>query len=292
MPMIETILVTGGSGKLGRAVITDLLQHGYRVLNADRQLTEGVHTVKADLCDLGQVYGVASRATAIVHLAAIPAPGGYPPEVVFQNNVMSTFNILQAASTLGIKKVVLASSLSALGLAYKSRPIDLHYLPIDEAHPVLAQDSYGISKIVGEEIADGFARRDPEMSLVSLRLPLLVNPGQIRAELSEQTPQRLAFGVSILWSYLDVRDGAAVVRRALEYKQPGHEILYANAPNTYVDVPTVELVREHFPGVRFDPARLADHRSPIECSRARAVLGFAPQFDWRTTGGGEHEEHT
>ncbi len=290
--MTDTILVTGGSGKLGRAVVADLRQHGYRVLNADRQPTEGVHTVKADLCDLGQVYGVASRAAAVVHLAAIPAPGGYPPEVVFQNNVMSTFNILQAASGLGIKKVVLASSLSVLGLAYKSRSIDLHYLPIDEAHPALAQDAYGISKIVGEEIAAGFARRDPAMSLVSLRLPFLVNPGQIRAELSEQTPQHLAFSVSILWSYLDVRDAAAVVRQALEYKQPGHEIFYANAPDTFVDVPTVELVREHFPGVEFDPARLADHRSPIECSRARDVLGFAPQFDWRTTGDDEQEEHT
>jgi nucleoside-diphosphate-sugar epimerase len=290
--MTETILVTGGSGKLGRAVLADLRQHGYRVLNADRQPTEGVHTVKTDLCDLGQVYGVASRAGAIVHLAAIPAPGGYPPEVVFQNNVMSTFNILQAASVLGIKKVVLASSLSALGLAYKSHPIDLHYLPIDEAHPALAQDAYGISKIVGEEIADGFARRDPALSLVSLRLPFLANPGQIQAELSEPSPQRLTFGASILWSYLDVRDGAAVVRQALEYQQPGHEILYANAPNTFIDVPTVDLVREHFPGVKFDSARLADRQSPIDCSRARAVLGFDPQYDWRTAGNGEQEKHS
>ncbi len=280
--MTEPILVTGGSGKLGRAVIADLHQQGYRVINADRQPTEGFYTVKTDLCDLGQVYGAASRAAAIVHLAAIPAPGGYPPEVVFKNNVMASFNILQAASGLGIKKVVIASSLSVLGLAYKSRPIDLHYLPIDESHPALAQDVYGISKIVGEEIAAGFARRDPDMSLVSLRLPMLVNPGEISARLREQTPERNAFSASILWSYLDVRDAAIVVRQALEYKQPGHEVLYANAPNTFVDVPTVELVQEYFPGVAFDPARLADYRSPIDCSRARDVLGFAPQFDWRS----------
>jgi nucleoside-diphosphate-sugar epimerase len=287
--MTETILVTGGSGKLGRAVIVDLQQHGYHVLNADRQPAEGVYTVRADLCDLGQVYGVINRTAAIVHLAAIPAPGGYPPEVVFQNNVMSTFNILQAASSLGIKKVVLASSLSALGLAYKSRPIALHYLPIDEAHPALAQDAYGISKIVGEEIAEGFARREPDMSLVSLRLPMLVAPDRIPARLRDQTPERMAFSASVLWSYLDVRDAAAVVRQSLEYKQPGHEILYVNAPDTFVDVPTVELVREHFPGVEFDPARLAGCRSPIDCSRARDVLGFAPQFDWRS-GGEERTE--
>jgi nucleoside-diphosphate-sugar epimerase len=287
--MTEIILVTGGSGKLGRAVIADLQQHGYRVINADQQSTEGVYTVKTDLCDLGQVYGVVSGTSAVVHLAAIPAPGGYPPEVVFQNNVMSTFNILQAASVLGVKNIVLASSLSALGLAYSSRPIDLHYLPIDEAHPALAQDAYGISKIVGEEIADGFARRDPAMSLVSLRLPMLANPGQIQAGLSTQKHEYMAYGARILWSYLDVRDAATVVRQALEYKQPGHEILYVNAPDTFADVPTVDLIEEHFPGVEFDPARLSGNRAPIDCSRARDVLGFAPQFDWRTTGD-EHVE--
>jgi nucleoside-diphosphate-sugar epimerase len=281
--MTEPILVTGGSGKLGRAVIADLQQHGYRVINADRQTTEGVYTIKTDLCDLGQVYGVVSGTSAVVHLAAIPAPGGYPPEVVFQNNVMSTFNILQAASVLGVKKIVLASSLSALGLAYNFRPVELLYFPINETHPVLSQDAYGISKIVGEQIADGFALRDPAISLVSLRLPFLANPGEIQVKLRTQTQRFLAYGARILWSYLDVRDAAAVVRQALKYDQPGHEILYANAPDTFTDVPTVDLVREHFPGVKFDPAHLPGHRSPIDCSRAQEVLGFAPQFDWHTT---------
>jgi nucleoside-diphosphate-sugar epimerase len=279
--MTEPILVTGGSGMLGHAVIADLKQHGYRVINADRQSSDGVHTVKTDLCDLGQVYSVAKRASAIVHLAAIPAPWICPPEVVFQNNVMSTFNVLQAANGLGIRKVVLASSLSALGLAYKSRPIDLHYLPIDEAHPVLAQDEYGMSKIIGEEIAEGIVRRDPTMSLVSLRLPLLVNPGQIREKFCEQTPERLAAGASNLWSYLDVRDAAIVVRQAMEYEQPGHTILYVNAPDTYVDVPTIDLIKDHFPGVKFDPALVAGCHSPIDCSRAGEVLGFVPHFGWR-----------
>lgn len=280
--MTDTILVTGGSGKLGRVVISELKQHGYHVINADQHQTEGVYTIKTDLCDLGQVYSVASQASAIVHLAAIPTPTGYPPDVVFKNNAMSTFNILQAASDLGINNVVIASSLSALGLAYKSHPIKLHYLPIDEAHPALAQDAYGISKIVGEDIADGFARLNPNMSVLNLRLPLLANPGEIQEALHKQSSGHIAQGELILWSYLDTRDAAIVVRQAVEYKVPGHEILYVNAAETYSDKPTIALIKQHFPNVDYDEERLSGHLSPIDCSRAREILNFQPQFDWQT----------
>ncbi len=280
--MSQTILVTGGSGMLGRTVVGHLQQHNYTVINADQQRGEGVYTIKADLLDAGQVYSAASKADAIVHLAAIPSPGGFTPHVVFQNNVMSTFNVLQAASDFGIRKVVVASSLSALGVAYKTHPIQLDYLPIDEAHPPLAQDAYGLSKIVDEEVARGFARLNPAMSIISLRLPLLANPGMIRRALKEGKHGHINAGELILWSYLDVRDAAEVIYQSLVYDQPGHEVLYVNAPDTYSETPTLDLIAQHFADAELDHERLAGHRSPIDCSRARELLGFSPRYDFRS----------
>src|SRR5690348_7520633 len=110
--MSKRVLVTGGSGKVGKWVIADLQAHGYSVINADRQRAATVHTMDVDLCNMGHVYAAMAGVDAVVHLAAIPSPGGNPPEVVFHTNVMSTFNVLQAAAALGIRKLVLASSLS------------------------------------------------------------------------------------------------------------------------------------------------------------------------------------
>ena len=287
--MADKILVTGGSGKLGRAVIAHLQEQGYQVINADQNPDQSVHTIKTDLCDLGQVYGLMDSVSAVVHLAAIPSPGGYPPEIVFHNNVMPTFNILQAATTLGIKKVILASSLSALGLAYKFHPVELQYLPIDEKHPVLAQDSYGISKIVGEQIAEGFSRRNPAMSLISFRFPLLANPGEIKQALQKSAGGHIGNGELILWSYLDIRDAAIVIMQALQHQQSGHEILYVNAPNTYSDIPTIDLIKTHFPDVPYNPEKLQDFRSPIDCHRVQEVLNFQPRFTWQSVSGKESE---
>jgi nucleoside-diphosphate-sugar epimerase len=274
------IVVTGGSGKLGQQVIADLQEHGYQVVNADRHPSPSCRTIKVDLRDLGQVFGALAGSEAVIHLAAIPAPNSDPPEVVFSNNVISTFNILQAATVLGIKKVVLASSLSALGLAYPFHPVALHYLPIDETHPDLAQDAYGISKIVGENVADGFARRDGSLSLVSLRFPLLLTSAEFPTFIP-RLQRQIEHGAALLWSYLDTRDAADLIRQALDYTGTGHDVFYAVAPDTFVDRSTLELVHDYYPGVEIRSAKLEGYVSPIDCSHARTVLGFTPQFGWR-----------
>ena len=182
MADLGKILVTGGSGKAGRWVVAEFLQHSYEVISCDTRPSTQVHTVRADLTDLGQAFGVLEGKDAVVHLAAIPWPGEHTPEVVFHNNVMSTFNVLQAACVLGIRRIVLAGSESSLGFPFAFRPITPQYLPIDEEHPLLAQDAYGLGKMTGELLADGFARREPELSIVTLRFSYIIPPDDYPAE--------------------------------------------------------------------------------------------------------------
>jgi len=279
----EVILVTGGSGMLGQAVVEDLQRHGYSVISADLKpspATSSVRTVQADLTDLGQVYGAATGVDAIVHLAAMPAPHKHPPEVVFKTNVISTYNVLQTAGTLGIKRVVIASSLSALGLAYNTHPIELSYFPIDEAHPLLAQDEYGISKVLGESMADGFTRRYPELSITSFRFPFMAA--------SKILPQKIEYwynnpdtGAKILWSYLDVVDAAAVIRLALQTAISGHEIFYVAAPDTFAKEETLSLIKKYYPGVLLDEKKLHGFASPIDSSAVTSRLLFTPSINWR-----------
>src|SRR5215218_11346360 len=170
------VVVTGGSGLAGRAVVADLLEHGFDVMNVDLvPLEETAPFRRADLVDLGQVYGCFRDADAVVHFAAIPRPAFDVPEVVFGTNVMSAFNVLEAASTLGINRVVYASSVSVLGFPFFEQSIAPVYVPIDEAHPLLPQDAYALSQRLGEELAEGFSRRG-HLSVVSLRFPWIHTP--------------------------------------------------------------------------------------------------------------------
>ena len=202
MEDIGTVLVTGGSGKAGRWVISEFQKQGYDVVNCDVRPSDQVHTWHADLTDLGQTFGILEGKGAVVHLAAIPWPGEHPPEVVFRNNVLSTFNILQAACVLGIRRVVLAGSESSLGFPFAYRPVTPQYLPMDEDHPLLAQDAYGLGKMTGELLADGYARRDPELRIVTLRFSYIIPPEDYPAELelAWSKPEQNSFN---LWGYVD-----------------------------------------------------------------------------------------
>ncbi len=275
----QKVLVTGGSGKAGKWVIADLLQHGYEVINVDLRPSGQVHTYQADLCDLGQAFGMLEGKDAVVHLAAIPWPGEHAPEVVFRNNVMSTFNVLQAACVLGVNKVVLAGSESALGFPFKFRPFSPLYLPIDEAHPLLAQDAYGLSKIAIEELGRGFARRNPAMSILTLRLSYIHTPEDYASELrlAWADPERNGFN---LWAYVDARDVGAACRQAVECPQTGYDAFYIAALDTLMREPTLELVNRFYPDIERVAAGFGGRMSPLDCRRAGQVLGFKAQFTW------------
>jgi nucleoside-diphosphate-sugar epimerase len=273
------VAVTGGSGKAGRWVVRRLQEAGHDVTNIDRAPSDEVHTYRADLTDLGQVYGVLEGREAVVHLAAIPWPGEHSPEVVFRNNVLSTFNVLQASSVLGIKKVVNAGSESALGFPFMVRRFGPRYLPIDEQHPLLAQDAYGIGKIAEEEAGRGFARRDPSMSIISLRFSLILLPEDYVRVVPRAQADPAAHEFN-LWAYVDVRDAAEACRLAVESRGAGFDACYVAAPDTLMSESTAALVRSRFPGDVHVAASFSGTASPLSCRHASEVLGWHPAWTW------------
>ena len=275
------VLVSGSEGRIGQATVRELEAQGYQVTPADIRRAQPWMTQIVDFEDMGQVVGVLQGHDAVVHLAAIPSPSMHTNEVVFRNNAVSTFNVLEAAAILGINKVVLASSISALGYAFRHLSFNPHYLPIDEAHPMLSQDSYGLSKMVGELLAEGFARRAPAMSLVSLRFTLVVDAEQrewIGPARQGQPDSAATHGA--FWTFVDVRDAASACRLALEYDQPGHEAFLINAPHIYRPEDVRDLFARHFPGDYPIAEHIRGQVSPVDCSKAARLLGWRARYDW------------
>lgn len=275
------VLVSGSDGRIGKVTVKELRERGYDVTAADIERRQPGNTQIVDFTDLGQVIGVMQGQDAVVHLAAIPSPEAHTNELVFSNNVLSTFNVLEAATILGIKKVVLASSISALGFAYRHRYFHPHYAPIDEAHPLLSQDSYGLSKIVGEALAEGFLRRTPDMSIVSLRFTFVVDEGErewIKPARENPPDKEATFGA--FWTFVDVRDAAAACRLALEHAPPGHEAFFINAPHIYRSEDIRNLLAEHYPGEYPIAEHIRGAASPVEPSKAQRLLGWTARYNW------------
>ncbi|GCE24232.1 hypothetical protein KDK_80320 [Dictyobacter kobayashii] len=155
---MKKVVVTGGSGKAGRAVIKDLLAHDYEVLSVDLLPPQErlCPFLKTDLTDLGQVFEVLQGSDAVVHLGAIPSSGLQPEEATFRNNTLSTYNIFSAAVALKLQRVVWASSETTLGLPFERQKPD--YAPIDEENPLYPESSYALSKVISEEMARQFSR--------------------------------------------------------------------------------------------------------------------------------------
>ena len=276
------VVVTGGSGLAGRAVVEGLVEHGLEVTNVDLVASDGPAPFRrVDLEDLGQVYSCLRGAEAIVHFAAIPRPTLDVPEVVFRTNVMSAFNVLEAASALGINRVVSASSVSVLGFPFFEQPFAPSYVPIDEKHPLLPQDAYALSKRIGEELADGFARRG-RLTVVSLRFPWIHTPRTFAEQLLPLWADPAA-GASNLWSYIDTRDVAEAVRLALTAEIGGHEACFVAASDSFMPIPSRVLVTNYYPTTIIQDA-LTDHASLLSSAKAEALLGYRARHSWRSYG--------
>lgn len=273
------IVVTGGSGGLGRQVIAELSQHRHEVLNLDRVPHPGGHRPSwtVDLTDPGPLFEACAGAEGIVHLAAWIAPNLTSDCTTFNDNVALTYNALKAAADRGIRRAVVASSISAYGFLYGPPAWTPDYLPVDESHPCRAVDSYGLSKIVGETIADSFARRH-DMTIVSLRFPGVNHDPtfqRIRSFMSNPAHRRGGF-----WSYVDVSDAAVACRLALEADLSGHRVFNAAAPTSNMREPTADLIRQFYPALtdirRSDPTNWCG----IDSRRAERELGFRARFTW------------
>ncbi|MDQ0252866.1 nucleoside-diphosphate-sugar epimerase [Evansella vedderi] len=277
---MQKVVVTGGSGLLGPAVIKEFLEHGYEVINADIKYPKEAlcRTVITDLTNLGEVYGVLAGADAVVHLAAIPVAYSHPNEVTFQNNVMSTYNILEAAGNLGIKKAVISSSESSYGICFSKQNLNPQYVPIDEDHPQLPEESYGLSKIVNEKTADMIHRRTG-MQVVSFRLGNVISPEMYKnfPGFIHDPEQRK----TILWSYIDTRDAATAYRLAVEADGLGSVALNIGADETSMDIESKQLMETCFLDVKDFRKDLSGFDPLLNNEKAKKLLNWKPIHKWR-----------
>lgn len=282
---MQSVVVTGGSGSAGQYVIAEFQEAGYRVVNVDQRPAgtsdgEGrarARWFQADLMDLGETVAALRGADLVVHLAAIPGPGRHPEATVFGRNVMTTWNVLEAAEILEIPKLVLASSVNAVGLSYSHHPIQPIYLPVDEGQPARPEESYSLSKWVGEQTADAFARKRP-VQIASFRFHAIWDTSRrAHAGPPESDPTR---GAKHLWGYLDIRDAAPACRQALETAWEGHEAFFLTAADTTLAIPTQEAIALAYPDV---PLRreLPGFASVIDTAKAQRLFAWQPRFSWR-----------
>jgi nucleoside-diphosphate-sugar epimerase len=281
------IAVTGGSGKLGRAVVDELLAHDHDVINLDRvpPTDDRAEYTRVDFTDLGQTAGALTAVDdrhdgldAVVHLAAIPGPGMAPNATIFANNVISTYNVFEAARMAKVRNVVWASSETVLGLPFDEPPV---YVPVDEEVPLRPASAYSLGKTLDEEMARQFCRWDPEAKMIALRFSNVMEPSDYAG--FEDFQGDATVRKWNLWSYIDARDGAQAVRRALDLDATGFDVFIIASPDTVMRRPNAELLAEVFPDVP-QKRPIEPNETLLSIDKARRVLGYAPRHSWRDAG--------
>ncbi|NMO53865.1 NAD(P)-dependent oxidoreductase [Actinoplanes sp. TBRC 11911] len=273
------IAVTGGTGKLGRAVVADLRKTD-EVINLDMAATRP--DLRVDLTDYGQTLEALtsiddrySSIDAVVHLAAIPAPGILPNAATFENNILTTYNVFAAAKAAGIENVVWASSETVLGLPFDTPP---PYIPVDEEYPARPESRYSLVKHLEETMAAQFCRWNPRLKMIGLRFSNVMDPEDYAEFPSfDADPMRRKWN---LWSYIDGRDGAQAVRKALDHQATGMDIFIIANADTVMSRSSASLAAEVFPDVKVTK-ELGEHETLLSIDKARRVLGYEPRFSWR-----------
>jgi nucleoside-diphosphate-sugar epimerase len=289
------VVVTGGSGKAGRAVARDLIDGGHDVLNVDVIAPSDPpgRYLRADLTDLGDTIEALRGADAVIHLAAIPAPGIRTVGRTFKINTLSTYNVFSAAIQVGLERVVWASSETVLGLPFGARHArnlldaaaapghvaEPDYVPIDELHPRRPHSSYSLSKVVGEEMASQFARWSG-MPFIGLRFSAIREPAEY--EMFRDAARDPHVGEWNVWGYVDARDVAQACRLSLTADVSGPEVFIIAAADTVSDRANAELLAECFPAVPVRPG-IGDRDTLLAIDKARQILGYEPAHSWRDT---------
>jgi nucleoside-diphosphate-sugar epimerase len=278
--MAQRICVTGASGQAGRAVVTELREHGYDLAATDVLVTRADRQrgmLQADLTDYGQAVEALSNTDAVVHLANIPAPGLSTPAVTFNSNITMNFNVFQAAAALKLNRVVWASSETTLGLPFDVPP---RYAPVDEDHYPVPTSTYALSKVASETIAGHLAQWSG-IPHIALRFSNIMAPDDYQRFPSFwPDPHARKWN---LWGYIDERDVAASCRLALEAPAEavkGNPAFIIAAADTVMSRPSAELLAEVFPDVPLTRG-VGEFGTLLAIDRARQVLKFEPRHTWR-----------
>lgn len=284
IPSNGRVLVTGGEGKLGAVVVADLLAHGYHVVSVDqeRRYKGDYQFVKMDLTDHGDVRSAFmglddryDRIDAVVHLAAVPAPGIVPNSATFRNNMLTTYNVFTAALGAGVKNIVWASSETVLGLPFDEAP---PYIPLDEEYRVRPNSTYSMVKAMEEELAFHLCRQDPELKMYGLRFSnVMLADDYRRFPAFDADPMLRKWN---LWSYIDARDGAQACRKALEHAATGFEVFIIANADSVMQTSSAVLARQLWPNVEIRKP-LGEHESLMSSAKATRVFGYEPEHSWR-----------
>ncbi len=280
------ILVTGAAGKIGSRVVLELVKHGHRVRALDRRpvaadVRAAAEVIYADLTDAPAMLNAMQGCDTVAHIGAIPTPYSLPPDELLRINVLGTQNILEAARAEGIAKVVLTSSIGALGFSFPTHPCLPDYLPVDTVHPRRPQDAYGLSKLMNEESAAAMTRLCG-MTTVVIRPPYVLDIDEAKRHgwlrrFSERRGEDRDAG---LWAYIDVLDQAIAFRLALETELSGHHVFFTMANDLAVNAALPDLTERHFPQLLPNLARLTG-QTFYDLAPAREQLGFAAERTWR-----------
>jgi nucleoside-diphosphate-sugar epimerase len=280
------VLLTGALGKVGRATSAALLAAGHKVTGVDvarptfdRPSPGQARYQQADLTDAGDAYALVRGYDAVVHGAAIPEPTQNPPHTVFHNNLMSTFNLIEAAVRWGVPRFVNISSETVPGFFFPERPDLPDYVPVDEEHPVRPQDPYALSKSFGEQLMDAAVRRS-DIRCISIRPSWVQTPDNYERNLGPLVRDR-SEKTAGLWAYIDVEDLADAIVLAVQSDLPGHEVFYIASPDNAGGRDLAAAVREHY-GDKIEIRELARaDASSISCAKAERLLGYRPSRSWR-----------
>ncbi|MCJ8517921.1 UDP-glucose 4-epimerase [Pseudorhizobium tarimense] len=292
--MGRRIIFTGGSGKAGRHVVPYLLQQGHEVLNVDLAPLDhpGVNTLTADLTDSGEAFNALSMhfgfeglgtgkgpapVDAVVHFAAVPRILIRPDNATFAANTVSTYNVIEAAVKLGIRKIIIASSETTYGVCFAEGDKDYHSFPLTEDYDVDPMDSYGLSKVANEKTARAFAMRSGS-DIYALRIGNVIEPHEY-----DKFPGFIADPPSRkrnAWSYIDARDLGQIVHRCVEKDGLGFQVF--NAVNDTITAwePTRTFLERWAPGTPIK-GEIGEYDAPISNRKIREVLGFREEHDWR-----------
>ena len=275
------IVVTGAAGRLGRRVVQLLVDQGREVRATDQVEADDLPAefVRCDLGDAGAVSGILKGAEAVIHMGAIPGPTRAEPRFIFENNVAADFNVMMSAAELGLRRVVFSSSAFGMGWAHDGNAFVPQYLPLDEEHPMMPFEPYGLTKQVGEDIGRMIAR-STSTTVVSLRFTNVALP-EVQAEFPWPAPTPEKPLTLVMWAYADARDVAEAQVRSLDAEIEEYEAFMLAQPSSRFAEPTIDIVRNNF-GDRVEIREgLEGTASVIRTAKAQRMLGWRPRLDWR-----------